>query len=194
MKMRLLSFAAALIGTSMAMNAAAVVVDFDTAAGSPDGYVDSGITFSAVGSTSSFFSDSPNGSRAITMSTSGVGGVETFRADIGGGANSVSVDLGDFNADEDRVFLSIFDSLDNLLGNVTQDLASSFVGMVTLSLASVTEIAYATFGTTGELGIGGIYADNFCADDCSRAVPEPSVLGLLALAGIGLFGVSRRKG
>ena len=178
---------------ALSASASAVTVDFNSAIGSPDGYVDQGITFSYTGVGTNYFSNngpvlpSPSGSNALTMT----GGDNTsfWTADLGGSlANSISVDLGDNAADADRVFLSIFDSADNLINTLTQDLASDFVGMMTLALSGY-NIAYATFGTTGDLGAGGIYADNFTVS----AVPVPAAAWLFGSALLGFFGFSRKK-
>ena len=174
--------------------ATAITVDFDSAtvADTADGYVDQGVAFNYSGTGTNYFSEfgpvlpSPSGSNALTMT--GGDNNSFWTASFAGLANSISVDLGDNAADADRVFLSIFDSADNLISTVTQDLASSFVGMVTLSLVG-SNIAYATFGTTGDLGLGGIYADNFTVS----AVPVPAAAWLFGSALLGFFGFSRRK-
>jgi hypothetical protein len=181
---------AGLLLTASSMTSAAVI-DFNSipALTAADGYSEQGVTF--TGGTS-YFSSSPLGTNAITISGTLDGKV---RADIAAGASFVSVDLGDRATDPDRIILSVFDSLDNLLGSVTQDLSSSFYGMVTLSLA-YSNIAYATFGTTGELGRGGIYADNFTFTPNAvnpSAVPVPAAAVLFAPALLGFMGLRRRK-
>lgn len=177
---------------AFSVSASAITVDFDSAVGSPDGYVDQGITFTYTGIGTKYYSNqgftlpSPSGSNALVMT--GGDNDSFWTADFDVLATSVSVDLGDHNADQDRVFLSIFDSADTLLASITQDLAASFVGMVTLSLSGF-DIAYATFGTTGDLGLGGIYADNFTISP----VPVPAAAWLFGSALLGFFGFSRRK-
>ena len=170
----------------------AITVDFDSAVGPPDGYTDQGITFTYTGIGTNYFSNngpvlpSPSGSNALTMT--GGDNDSFWTADFGVLATSVSVDLGDHNADADRIFLSIFDSANNLINTLTQDLAADFVGMVNLTLAG-SNISYATFGTTGDLGLGGIYADNFSISP----VPVPAAAWLFGSALLGFFGFSRRK-
>ena len=176
MKKYILSICALL---AFSASVSAITVDFNSAAGSPDGYVDQAITFNVTGS--SFFGTSPNGSTAITMT-----GTDSFTTASFASASSVSVDLGDYNQDADTVFLSIFDSANNLISTLTQDLAASFVGLVTLSLTG-SNISYATFGTIG--GLGGIYADNFTVS----AVPVPAAAWLFGSALLGFFGFSRKK-
>ena len=167
----------------------AATIDFNSAGGSPDGYIDQGVTFTYNGTGSNFYGNSPNGTKAQTMS----GDNDSFwRADIAGGASYVQVDLGDYNSDADQIFLSIFDSADNLLASITQDLESSFTGMYTLSLLS-SNIAYALYGTTGALGLGGIYSDNFTYTPATSAVPVPAAIWLMGSGLISLFGFSRRK-
>ena len=160
-------------------SASAVTVDFNSASGSVDGYVDQAITFNSTGNT--YFSNSPNTTNAITMT-----GTDNFTTASFGAASSVSVDLGDFNQDADTIFLSIFDTSNNLINTLTQDLAASFVGLVTLSLTG-SNIGYATFGTIG--GLGGMYADNFTVS----AVPVPAAAWLFGSALLGFFGFSRKK-
>ena len=167
-------------------SASAITVDFNSAVGDPNGYTDQGITFTYNGTGSSFYGTAPNGSNAQLMRFDNT---SFWNADIAGGATAVSVDLGDYNQDADQVFLSIFDSANNLLDMITQDLADSFTGMVTLSLASASTIAYANYGTTGALGISGIYSDNFTVSP----VPLPAAAWLFGSALLGFFGFSRRK-
>ncbi|MHC5112226.1 MAG: beta strand repeat-containing protein [Planctomycetota bacterium] len=138
-----------------------VTVDFNGQSGSVLSYTEGDVTFTQTDGNTIFFSNSPNATTAGIPQNPG--DVDTARADIVGGATSVSVDLGDFNADADRLFLEIFDADDNSLGIVTVDIANSFVGLETLTIDAPdgTVISYAVFGTTGELGLGGIYFDNF---------------------------------
>lgn len=162
----------------------AIVIDFNTAVGTPDGYSEAGVDFSYLGTGDNFFGTSVNGTRAIALTGDFAG---KMRADITGGASSVSVDLGDNNHDPDRLILQVYNASDVLLTSIIQDIDNSYVGMLTLSL-SADGIAYAIFGTTGELGIGGIYADNFTFEPA--VVDEPSVI---ALMGIGLAGIGFAK-
>lgn len=179
------------VGVLVSGIASAALVTFDTAAGLPNNYTDQGVTFNNLGtSTSTFTTTTPNGSRAILLRDIFGGVNSAMRATIAGGASSVSIDLGDFNADADRIFLSAFDSLNNLLGTTTFDLPASFIGMHTLSL-DVANIAYATFGLTGGIGRGAIYADNFVYSN--QAVPEPTAIALLLLALCAMALVSRRQ-
>ena len=186
MVFRKATIALSLLATGFISTASATVIDFNSATGNPNGYTDQGVTFSNISATTASFTGSPTGSQAIVISGNDI---SAFRADIGGGASSVSVDLGDFNSDPDRIFLSVFDSLNNILNTVTFDLASSFSGMETLSVTAA-NIAYATFGTTGDLGLGGIFVDNFTFEAAS--VPEPAVIGLMGL-GLAAFGLRRRR-
>ena len=133
----------------------------------------------------------PDYSSALTIISNDPSYYSAVRADFDSEVSSVSLDLGDHNSDADRIFLSLYDSSDNLLATITQDLAQDFIGMVNLSLSAI-GVDYALFGTTGELGFGGIYADNFSFE--TAAVPEPATLALLigGLAGIGVLRKHRR--
>lgn len=166
----------------------AITVDFNSAFGSPDGYSDQGVTFGYNGTGIYWFSESPNGTNALTMTRD----LDAFwRADIIGGASMVSVDLGDFGEDADQVYLSVYDDTDNLLGTTSQIIGQDISGLFTLSLFS-SNISYATFGTTAAYGLGGIYADNFTYDPTS-VIPIPAAAWLFGTALLGFIGLSRRK-
>lgn len=194
--MKKLNAAILALGVLFSGIASAALVTFDSATGNPNGYADQGVTFSNFNvpgaTTISSFANTPNGTRGILISRFGTFGSinNAMRANVSGGASSVSIDLGDFNQDADRIFLSAFDKLNNLLATTTFDLAASFTGMHTLSL-DVANIAYATFGLTGGIGRGSIYADNFVF--ANHAVPEPGAMALLVLALCAMVLVSRRQ-
>lgn len=182
--MKKILMATALLATSGLANAA--IIDFNTAAGNANGYTEQGVTFTEFGANLDFATSSAN-SRALLTRGDG----DFIIASLTGTASSISVDLGDTNADADRLFLSVFDSADNLLGTVTEDIATSFIGMRTLSL-SFANIAYAHFGSTGELGLGGIYADNFTFESSVSEVPVPAAAFLFAPALLGFMGLRRK--
>lgn len=175
---------------------AGVVIDFES---TPDGdfqsYTESGVTFTATDGlflTSTGYGNTPNGTRGIASTSFPLA---TLRADIAGGATMVSVDLGDYDADADTLFLQVYDSANNLVGSTTAFIDDTFVGMVTLSV-SANGIAYAIFGATDPALVGSsAYADNFTFEPAVvSSVPEPSTFALAGLAGIGgLVAVARRR-
>ncbi|MGV6850324.1 MAG: VPLPA-CTERM sorting domain-containing protein [Marinibacterium sp.] len=117
---------------------------------------------------------------------------DTFwTASFTGTVTGVSIDLGDHNADADRLFLSAFDSGNNNIETVTLDILSSSRIMHTLSLVS-TGIAKITFGTTGEIGRGGIYAQNLNFTPETSPVPIPAA-GFLLMGGLGGLAALRRR-
>jgi hypothetical protein len=112
-------------------------------------------------------------------------------------ASNISIDLGDYNADADQLFLWAWDVHGNEVYTILDILASDST-MHTLSLA-VSGIVAITFGTidssSGGLGLGGIYADNLTYTLDTSPVPVPAALPLLAsgLGALGLAGWRRRK-
>jgi hypothetical protein len=189
--------ALAVIALAAPANADPTVIDFS---GTPGGvflsYTESGATFTAtdgLGLTSENFGPAPGGSRAL------IGGgfpLSTIRADFSGLATFVSVDLGDFNADDDGLFLEAYDSSNNLLTSSILLIPASFTGMETLSLNAV-DIAYVIFGSRAPSfnGESNVYADNFTFDATGGTadVPEPGTFAMLAGAGVVGLGLIRRR-
>jgi hypothetical protein len=123
---------------------------------------------------------------------------DSFRSAVVGmfsvaNVNEVSIDLGDFGGDKDRVWLRVFDSSRNLIGGTSGVLAAGVTDMVRLTVAA-SDIAYVAFGSQGRFK-NSVYADNltFSTDD-TTAVPLPAGFLLLgtALAGLGLMRRRRR--
>ena len=137
-----------------------------------------------------FLSNSPNGTSALTASSQR--GNDFWTATFASLASGVSIDLGDFNADADRLFVNAYDAANALIEAITLDIDPSDATMHTLALAS-TGIKSITFGITGDLGTGtGIYADNLTFDAATPEVPLPAA-GLMLLAAVGGLGAMRRR-
>ena len=163
------------------VHAAPITINFDALSlGGVSSYTESGVTFTAPDFSTVL---SPNGTFALLE---GSDPRNFLRADISGGASSVSVDLGDYNADSDLLFLDVYDSSNALLGHTELFINDSFTGMQTLSL-STPGISYAIFGGIGDKG-SSVFADNFTI----TAIPEPETYAML-LAGLGLLGFTARR-
>ena len=164
------------------VHAATTTIDFDALSlAGASSYTESGVTFTAPNFSSQI---TPNGTLGILEDSSPR---NFLRADISGGTSSVSVDLGDYNADSDLLFLDVYDSSNALLGHTEFFIDGAFTGMQTLSL-STPGISYAIFGATGGVGGSSVFADNFTI----TAIPEPETYAML-LAGLGLLGFTARR-
>ena len=180
------AIAAAFIGSG----AQATTLTFDTTADCSTAEV--AITAGAAASACGLWPSSPNGTSSLVRSTISNPSDSFWTATFTSLMSMVSIDLGDFNSDPDRLFLSAFDSSDALLGTVTMDIASSSTSMHTLNLAFA-NISSVTFGVTGDLGRGGMYADNLTFSNDVAPVPLPAGLGLLAAGLFGLGAAGRRR-
>lgn len=179
-----------LAGTSF-FSAQAITIDFNSLSGNQGtSFTLNGVTFSTSGTGGLDAVADPNGTIGLLEESSPR---QFIRADISGGANAVSIDLGDFDADADTIFLQVFDSGNNSLGYTSQSLDASFTGMVTLNL-SAADIAYAVFGSTAPSVNGSsVFADNFTSTAIS-AVPDASSTCALMTAGLGTLAfVARRR-
>lgn len=161
-----------------------ILIDFESFPDTFTSHTESGVTFSGVGGGDLSRVINPNGTNGLLSLTSPH---EEFRADIAGGATSVSVDLGDYNADSDLLFLEIFDAANVSLGYTDLVISPLFVGMETLSL-SAPDIAYAIFGARDAVNGSSVYADNFRF----QPIPAPGA-ALLGFIGLGAVGWIKRR-
>lgn len=179
--------AASIALVACAASAAVTVIDFNSQNSNAVGSLTIGsVTFTPEGTAALFtstFGNGPNGTVGLAASGSEF---IPLRATIGGGTSFVSVDLGDFNADADSLFLRLYDINDILLASDTAEIDASFTGMVTLS-ATAAGTAYAVFGGVGVAG-SSVYSDNFTFS----TVPEPASWAML-IAGFGLVGAASRR-
>ncbi|MFN3682647.1 MAG: hypothetical protein ACK41F_01795 [Fimbriimonadaceae bacterium] len=114
------------------------------------------------------------------------------------GLSWVSMEFGDFGADDDQIFLRAYSGLDgsgSLLGSVSlfydSSRALSNDDFVTLSVGSATPIRSILFGSVGYQGLNNIYFDNVRFEKAGvPAVPGP--LAALPFA-LGLLASRRRK-
>ena len=161
------------------------VIDFESfPGGDPTSYTVSGATFTGTGGGNLWTGLGPNGTQGLLA---GSVPYEELRADIAGSVISVSVDIGDYDADSDRLFLEIFDSGGTSLGYTDLVIAPEFVGMETLSL-SAPNIAYAIFGARDAVSGSSVYSDNFTYE----RIPAPGAI-LLGSIGVSLVGWLRRR-
>lgn len=175
--------------TSYGLTAKANVIDFSLAPPTFTSYTEQGVTFASVTGGSIDRSTTPNGTAGLLEASAPR---SYLRADITGGATSVAVDLGDFNADSDTLFLEIYNSTNTLLGRTDLLILNNFSGMLTFSLANP-NIAYAIFGATAPaLNGSSVYADNFTWQSANN-VAEPGSMALVALGALAAMRVSRRR-
>lgn len=177
-------FATALVALAGTFSAAhATTLDFSatgTCTGGP------GVTFTVLTNSTCSVGASPNNTPGLYL-FSNTSSISQVRADFTDLASFVSVDLGDFGADTDTVFISAYDSIGTLLGTHSVSIVGQT--MKTVSVASA-NISYAIFGSSFDLGF--IAADNFKFTTQVSSVPIPAG-GALLLTGLGAFALTRRR-
>ena len=184
----ILAISLALLTTSQAV--AGITIDFESfpiMGGFIPNYIEQGVTFSASGGGGGLWAhECPNGTLGLLDMCSPK---KELRADISLGASLVSVDLGDYGAESDRLFLEIFDAEDNLISYSDMVIPEIFVVMEKVTL-SVPNIAYSVLGARN-IGRGStVYADNFTFEVMNE-VPAPEAL-LLSSIGVVIVGLLRR--
>ena len=186
----ILAVSLVLIATSQA--AASITIDFESfPIPGPylDSYTEQGVTFSASGGGGALWaSEGPNGTLGLLDMNIPH---KELRADISPGATFVSVELGDYDQDSDRLFLEVFDAADNLIGYTDLVIPETFVGMETLSL-SAPNISYAVFGARDAGKGSSVYADNFTFEEIAQVIPSPGAI-MLGSIGVAVVGWLRRR-
>ena len=190
--MNLRAVASALaVSAAVSTSALATVIDFNAVSTScVSSYSASGVTFSATDGGNLAGSSSPNGTLALLGCNSNP--YSTIRAQFASTfSGTISVDIGDFDADADLISLTLFNAANTAIGTASLLLPASFTGLETLTV-SASNVAYAIFGGVGLQG-SSVYSDNFTFVAQATTVPEPATLALLGLGLIGLRISQRRR-
>lgn len=188
------------VALGTAGSAAATTIDFE---GTPTGtysvlnYGD--VTISFLGGNGNFNVDNQNPGPPVSghnlISYFANPGDGSFQAIFAGGASSVSIGMGDFNADEDEGHLRAYDAANNLLDSDFILVAASVYGGATMTVSSSTSISRVEWNETGSFA-GAVYWDNlsYTAFD-GGVVPEPTTwaMMLLGFGGVGLATRRRRS-
>lgn len=167
-------------------SANAVVVDFESyAVSNVASIVDADFTLTSNSATFDITSSAPWGGNSLINYFNGG---NTFTVAFNSLIDFFSIDVGDYNQDEDNVSLQLFDSSWNLLGSDSATNPASSSTALTLSV-SAANAAYAVFSDADPFP-GAVYWDNMTYEKSS--VPEPSGLLLLGIGMLG-FALMRRN-
>jgi hypothetical protein len=101
---------------------------------------------------------------------------------------NVSVTLGDFDADEDPIYLRAFNSSGGALASAYGLCPASLYGGINLSVGTSTDIAYVLFWGAGSYP-NTVYFDNFTY----TTIPEPAISALAGLGAAALMIFRRRS-
>ena len=105
--------------------------------------------------------------------------------------NFVSVTMGDYDADEDNLYLNAYDTLNNLITsdfflNPFESSAGKTLSVSSLSW-NIARVEFYGVGTNNN----SVYWDNFTFNEGSVQVPEPASILLMVLGLMGLAGFRR---
>lgn len=189
LKLSLAALAACGIASSAS---AATTIDFDS---TPTGtyslltFGSVNITFLAGDGTFNVSNDTPDlpvsGHSLLSFFTNPGSG--SFQATFAGGVSSVSIDVSDYSpSDDDEPSLYAYDSVGTLLDSDSILIPGGGPGG-TLSVSSLTPIAYVQWNEVGSFA-GAVYWDNLVY----APIPEPETYAML-LAGLGLLGFAARR-
>jgi hypothetical protein len=194
MKHSLSKLALALVAAlGMAGSAMATTIDFDsTATGSYTSLTYGPVTITFLAGTGAF--DVASAAPGAPISGNSLisyflnPGPGSFQATFAGGASSVSIGVGDYNADEDVAHLRAYDASNNLLASDTYVNPAPTFGGGYLTVSSSTPIARVEWNEDSFFA-GAVFWDELTY---VGAVPEPESFALMGL-GLGVVAFARRR-
>jgi hypothetical protein len=176
-----------------ASSANAALIDFDALSGNISGVNLGGVTITAGAAEvqTDQGGNTPNGTRGILARDPSCNCFpDPFTATFDTLVSAVSVDIGDFGADADDLFLMAYSAGDVLIDQFLVTLAAGVSGMETLSVSG-SGISYVVFGGVGFNGENNVYADNLNFSVAAVPLPAGGLLLLGAMSGLAL--ARRRK-